>query len=198
VTLPPSYFDDMYRAAADPWGFVDRPYEARKRALTLASLPDRRYALAFEAGCSIGVLSAELAERCDRLIAMDVSDAALATARTRVPTNVDLIRGSVPADWPADHVSLAVLSEVGYYLDDDGCHALMTRALEGADTVLAVHWRHPVVDYPISGDAVHRILTDAAGDAGWTKLAGHTEADFLLDIWSADGRSVARRTGLRS
>lgn len=198
MTLPPSYFDDMYRAAPDPWGFVDRPYEARKRALTLASLPDEQYALGFEAGCSIGVLSAGLATRCGRLIAMDVSNAALASAATRVPPNVDLVRGEVPADWPAAHLSLAVLSEVGYYLEAHGCRQLMARALEGADTVVAVHWRHPVTDYPISGDEVHGILTAAANDAGWTKLVGHLEEDFLLDVWSIDPRSVARRTGLRA
>src|SRR5579859_125831 len=33
VTLPGGYFDAMYEAAADPWGFQDRWYEQRKYAL---------------------------------------------------------------------------------------------------------------------------------------------------------------------
>ena len=33
VTLPPAYFDAMYQAAADPWGFEDRWYEQRKYAV---------------------------------------------------------------------------------------------------------------------------------------------------------------------
>ena len=39
VTLPPAYFDAMYQAAADPWGFEDRWYEQRKYAISLALLP---------------------------------------------------------------------------------------------------------------------------------------------------------------
>src|SRR6202012_892716 len=58
VTLGPGYFDAMYAAAPDPWGFEERWYEQRKNAISLALLPDRRYRAAFEPGCSIGVLTA--------------------------------------------------------------------------------------------------------------------------------------------
>jgi hypothetical protein len=64
----------MYEHANDPWGFADRWYEERKRAITLAALPDRRYRTAFEPGCSIGVLTADLAHRCDFILAGDVAD----------------------------------------------------------------------------------------------------------------------------
>ena len=40
-----------------------------------------RYASAFEPGCSIGVLTAQLAPRCDRLLACDVAAAAVESAR---------------------------------------------------------------------------------------------------------------------
>jgi len=68
VTLGGDYFDAMYEAATDPWGFEDRWYEQRKYAISLALLPERRYRHAFEPGCSIGVLSGMLAGRCDRLL----------------------------------------------------------------------------------------------------------------------------------
>ncbi len=55
MILEPAYFDQMYAASADPWGFTSRWYEKRKYALTLAMLPRERYADAFEPGCSIGV-----------------------------------------------------------------------------------------------------------------------------------------------
>jgi hypothetical protein len=64
VTLPPAYFDAMYQAAADPWGFGDRWYEQRKYAVSLAMLPAVRYRSAFEPGCSIG--GRERQGRCDR------------------------------------------------------------------------------------------------------------------------------------
>ncbi|MFE7421819.1 hypothetical protein [Rhodococcus sp. NPDC057529] len=63
--MGPSYFDAMYAASPDPWGFGDRWYEQRKYALTLAALPRPRYRRAFEPGCSIGILTAALAHRCD-------------------------------------------------------------------------------------------------------------------------------------
>jgi hypothetical protein len=33
--------------------------------------------------------------------------------------------------------------------------------------------------------------------SGWSRLLRHEEEDFLVDVWSPDGRSVARREGLR-
>ena len=52
-----SYFEEMYREDADPWGFETSPYEHRKYAVTVASLPKLRYRSAYEPGCSVGVLS---------------------------------------------------------------------------------------------------------------------------------------------
>ena len=206
ASLPATYFDATYARHADPWGFTDRPYEARKRALTLAALPDARYARALEVGCSIGVLTAELATRCDALTGTDVTDAALERARERLldAPHVDLVRGALGGTGddalPGGPFDLVVLSEVGYYLS----RADLTRALPdlltrlaGGGTLLACHWRHPVADYPLSGDAVHRALARAAQDAGLAHLVEHRETDLLLDVWSHDPRSVAERTGLR-
>ena len=74
----------MYEYADDPWGFADRWYEERKRAITLASLPDRRYQTAFEPGCSIGMLTADLAQRSDFILAGEVADSALQQATDRL------------------------------------------------------------------------------------------------------------------
>ena len=66
MTLDAGYFRDMYAASPDPYGLAERWYEARKYALSLALLPRERYGAAFEPGCSIGVLTALLAPRCDQ------------------------------------------------------------------------------------------------------------------------------------
>ena len=73
VTLPAGYFDAMYQAAVDPWGFEERWYEQRKYAISLAQLPAARYRRAFEPGCSVGVLTQMLARRCDTLLACDLA-----------------------------------------------------------------------------------------------------------------------------
>src|ERR1700712_2065045 len=72
----PAYFDAMFQASADPWKYKERWYEERKRALTLACLPQRRYASGYEPGCANGELSAALAGRCDRLLISDGTAAA--------------------------------------------------------------------------------------------------------------------------
>src|ERR1700733_7645108 len=98
MTLQAPYFDRLYRDERDPWGFRSRPYEVRKRALTLACLPEAHYSTAFEPGCSIGVLTSDLAARSDEVLSMDLSALALASARESVPPNVELRQGAVPAD----------------------------------------------------------------------------------------------------
>src|SRR4029079_3586148 len=83
-SLAPQYFQDFYAAhGADPWGFEDRWYEQRKRELTLAALPRPRFRRALEPGCSIGVLTEQLAGRCDELVALDPVPEAVARARAR-------------------------------------------------------------------------------------------------------------------
>jgi SAM-dependent methyltransferase len=194
VTLPGGYFDGVYAGSTDPWGFTSRWYEQRKRALTMAALPALSYGTGLEVGCSIGVLTADLAERVEDLTAVDPSPVALAEARARVPDRVRLVRGLVPGDWPRGTYDLVVLSEVGYYLDPDDLGRLLDlveRDLAPGGTVLACHWRHPVADYPQSGDAVHEAL------ARWPRLSRTEEEDFLLDVLVPGGApSVARRAGL--
>lgn len=200
MTLGPGYFDEQYAASPDPWGFDTRWYEQRKRALTLAALPSWRYAHAFEPGCSLGVLTADLAARCDRLLATDTSERAVALARARLAGHpgVRVERLAVPHEWPeTGPFDLIVLSEIGYYLDDADLSGLVGRtaaSLTADGVVLACHWRHSVADYPVPGDAVHERLRSHPGLA---VLASHVEADFLLDVLVVPPVvSVAAREGL--
>lgn len=195
MTLGPDYFADVYAASADPWGFTTRWYEERKYALTLAMLPRRRYADAFEPGCSIGVLTALLAPRCDRLLSCDVAPEAVRQARRRSPgTRVE--RRMIPREWPDGRFDLIVFSELLYYL---GERDLRTVAELGAGSLnpgghlLAVHWRHPVPDYPRTGDEAHAALRRT----GLSVLAEHREADFLAEVYvNGDPVSVAAGEGL--
>ena len=81
---PFQYFDGLYAASDDPWSFETSDYERTKYEHSVAALPaGRRFRSGFEIGCSIGVLTASLAARCDALLAVDLSEAALASARRR-------------------------------------------------------------------------------------------------------------------
>ncbi|KQX61774.1 bifunctional PIG-L family deacetylase/class I SAM-dependent methyltransferase [Angustibacter sp. Root456] len=200
ASLDATFFDDFYATNGDdPWGFTDRWYERRKRALTLAALPRERFRRAFEPGCSIGVLTAELASRCDQLLAVDPVAAAVdrAVERTAGLPNVHVRRGGVPADWPDGDFDLVVLSEVGYYCGPADLADLVDRAarsLTDDGVVVACHWRHPVAEYPLDGDAVHEALL---AHPGLAPLAQHVEEDFRLDVLARPPVcSVAQQTGL--
>jgi LmbE family N-acetylglucosaminyl deacetylase/SAM-dependent methyltransferase len=192
-------FDAAYARDEDPWRVTTRWYERRKRLATLAALPDERYGRALEIGCSIGVTTAGLAERVDELLAVDVAPTAVGRARARLADSphVRFEVRDVGADWPAGRFDLVVMSEVGYYLDDDALGrvlAALPDALGASGTLVACHWRHPEGDFRRSGDEVHARL---AAVPGLTRILRHEEDDFLLEVLSADPRSVARRTGLR-
>ena len=194
------YFDALHEATDDPWGFASRWYEERKRAILLASLPGRRYREVLEVGTSTGVLSRELAGRASaRFVGVDVSEVAVARAAER---NADLAHASfermtVPAEWPAGTFDLAVVSEVGYYLDPVSLTALLDRiaaTLAPDGTLVLCHWRHTIVDRALTGDDVHAVLERRPE---FVRLARHLEEDFVLDVVvRPPAVSIAAREGL--
>jgi len=196
--VPPEYFAGKYERRDDPWGLATRWYEERKRALTLAALPARRYGSVLEVGCSVGTLTAGLAGRSDRLLATDVVPAAVEAARERVADqpHVTVRRHDARSGVPAGPYDLVVLSEVAYYLTRPELLDLVERLrpeLAPGATVLGCHWRHPVAEHAQTGDDVQATLDRALGLA---RVASYRDADVALDVWSADPASVAEREGL--
>lgn len=190
----PDYFDRLYADAQDPWGLATRFYETRKRSLLLAALPRARFTRAFEPGCATGLLTAELAQRCEDVLAWDVAGSALeqSTCRFAGAAHVHVERGAIPEEWPEGDFDLIVLSEVGYYCRD--LHVLAQRAwgsLTADGVLVACHWQHPAPDHPHQASEVH-----AALDRPDRRVVRHVEDDFRLDVWSATGRSVAAETGV--
>jgi SAM-dependent methyltransferase len=198
MTTPISYFEQMYAADPDPWSFETRWYDTRKHALTVDALPRRRYRSGFEPGCSTGMLTARLAARCDRLLAVDAVAAAVETAAARVADrpHVEVRTARMPDEWPDGTFDLIVLSELGYYFADADLATLLDRAASSLDAdgdLVAVHWRWPVEEHARPGDEVHAAL---ASRPGLHRLARHEEADFVLEVFGRDPASVAQRAGL--
>lgn len=198
-SLSKDFFDDFYGDRTDPWEFETRWYEERKRDLTLASLPRPRFRSAFEPGCSIGVLTTALAERCEQVLAADISAQPLTLAARRLSraTNIELRQLQVPHGWPAGKFDLVVLSEIGYYCSSADLDRLIehaTGSLTDDGVLVACHWRHPVAEYPLTGDEVHARLR---ANPQLTLLAEHTDADFRLDVLvPPPGWSVGVQQGL--
>ncbi len=191
-SVDPSYFEALFAAETDPWGFETSDYEADKYAATLAALPRDRYDRAFEAGCANGVLTEQLAPRCGSLLAVDVAPDALARARARLAgvAQVTVERREMPDEMPAGPFDLALVSEVGYYLARprlaDWAERLARAVAPGGHLVL-VHWTGPT-DYPLTADDVHGLFL---ARPGWTHLGGDRRARYRLDVLQRDARADA-------
>lgn len=200
-----AYFEQLYCQDADPWLVRQRWYEERKRALLLASLPQRRYRHAYEPGCGNGELTVELARRCDRVLAADLSAEALRLARQRLldaacEANVSLAQHRLPQDWPriapgAEKFDLVVLSELAYYLSPQELARVVEHSvasLAPGGSIVLCHWRAPFAQRILSTVRAHAAFQDTPG---LHRVLHHEETDFLLGIWSNDARSVAQREG---
>lgn len=184
-TMDPAYFDAVYASDPDPWKFASSAYERDKYAVTLAALPRPRYARALEIGCSIGVLTRELARRCDAILAVDVAQAPLTQARRRCADlpNVRFEQMFVPEQWPEGTFDLVVLSEVVYYLHAEDVTRLASRvdrSLTPGGAAVLVHWTE-ATDYPLTGDQAADLFIDAMG-ASMRVFRKDRHLHFRLDV----------------
>lgn len=177
-------FEDLHARSSDPWR-VESWYERRKRAVTIAALPSERYRSALEVGCSVGALAADLAERADALLAVDVSETAVRAANERLGGLPHALarRAALPEEWPDGRFDLVMLSEVGYFCTQEQLDGILRRigaSLEHGGHLVGCHWSHPVDGWPLDGADVHRTI-HASGL--FRPLLMHEERDFLLEVF---------------
>jgi hypothetical protein len=61
-------------------------------------------------------------------------------------------------------------------------------------TLLAAHWRHPVSDYPLDGDAANDII---GSTPALHQTAHYQDGDVVIDVFeNAAPTSVAAHTGV--
>lgn len=179
----------------DPWGFETLWYEARKRDLLMAALPESHYARALEAGCATGVLTERLAARCDALLAVDVAPQAIERTQARLASqpHVQARVARLPADWPEGSFDLIVLSELGYFFTRDDWTRTATRAvaaLNAAGTIVACHWLRPFAERQLDTRAIHAAI---GRQPGLHRHVRHIEPDFLLEVWSRNAQPLRQR-----
>jgi SAM-dependent methyltransferase len=198
-TIPPEYFDQLYRQSADPWGFETSDYEAMKHDETLAVLPHARYHAAFEVGCSIGVLTKRLAERCDSLLAVDCSPIAVerASDRCRQDAHVRFEKMNVSKQYPIEaSFDLVVLSEVAYYWSWRDLRWVFDRIVEQLRPhghLVLVHWAPPGPGKPLTGAQVHDAFLHWA-DPKLEHLSGRHEGSYWIDLFERS--RVPARSGI--
>jgi len=153
-----------------------------------------RYRRAFEPGCATGLITERLATRCDEVLACDSAARAVDLARERLARtpNVTVALGAIPEQWPDGRFDLIVLSEVGYYCDDiDALTSRVTASL----TTTGSSARLPLAGIRRRSTRVRQPRSRALGHL-LKPLVHHLEDDFLLDVWSSNGESVARADGI--
>jgi SAM-dependent methyltransferase len=185
-SIESDYFETLYREQGDPWAFETSPYEAAKYRETLAALPAGRFGSMLEVGCANGVLTAQLGPRCEALLAVDVSQTALAAARARCAElrHIRIEQRRLPADTPDETFDLVLLSEVVYYWDSADIAAMgawLRGAVRSGGHVLLVHWIG-LTDYPKTGDDAVAELHAALGDRVTVARSDRHEA-YRLDLW---------------
>jgi SAM-dependent methyltransferase len=183
-------FERIYAQSSDPWGYCTSAYEREKYAATLAALPAGPIGTALELGCSIGVFTAQLAARSERVVALDFAPRALVLARERVAglANVELLQASFPDQAPAGPWDVVVCSEVLYYLDSESLLAAtrwLAEQLQHSASVVAVSWRGKGTEEPLQGDEAHDLLVDEL--ARWHVLDAR-RSGYRLDRFDGDAR----------
>jgi SAM-dependent methyltransferase len=189
-TTSREFFERMYRTIQDPWSFASSEYERRRYDTILGRVPAGHFENVFEPGCSIGELTARLAERCGFVTAIDIAEAAIATARDRCRDypNVDVHQGSLLDDMPDGPFDLIVFSEIGYYFSTSQLIDLAASLASGIvpdGQMIAVHWTGVSADHVLAGEDVHRILLEHL-PMEHLRHETHESASndgFVLDIW---------------
>lgn len=184
-TTSQTFFDRIYKRDPDPWDFASSPYELGRYERILQALPSIRYRRAFEPGCSIGVLTEQLASVCDAVEAIDISPIAADRASQRCSKlgHVHIEHGTLPKNIPAGEFDLIVFSEIGYYFDAPRLNSLVNQLIIHMDDngiFLASHWLGPSPDHLLSGDQVHQVIL---GIDDLTLEYSERHKDFRLDQW---------------
>jgi hypothetical protein len=126
-----------------------------------------------------------LATRCDTLLAADIVEEPLHTARTLCEdlpwVRFECLR--IPAEWPDGHFDLIVLSEVLYFLTFRDIAAVAARVLTALDNdgaVLSVNWRGHGDD-PCGGDEGAAILLNQTDQVLRVASRYHT-ASYRIEL----------------
>ncbi len=193
------HLNDLYAASEDPWHMRSGWQAQRKRDLLMASLPNSRYDLTFEPGCSQGELTPELARRSEHVLAVDgYRDSVTATrARTAQLSNVTVEHRELPHDWPRGRTfDLIVLNEIGSMAESSQWAAMAEAVLDslaGDATVIACHWRHHFPGRTLQTETLHGLLDSMLGLPRQTRVS---DADFTIAVWTTRPRTTSERDPL--
>ncbi|WP_293125888.1 SAM-dependent methyltransferase [Microcoleus sp. bin38.metabat.b11b12b14.051] len=159
-SVPSSFFDETFQGSPDPWEYTSNFYEISKFRATIRALPKLQFKNALEIGCAIGVITQQLAPKCDRLLSVDCSEVGLEEARKRCANlpQVQFEKMQIPQQFPTKKFDLILFSEIGYYLTTEDLRETQEKIIESllpGGYLLIVHYRFPVETFILNGEIVH-------------------------------------------
>ncbi len=188
-SLAQDYFDTLYSNNEDPWNFKNSTYEERKYQKINTFLENRKYDLGLELGCSIGVHTSFLAAHCKKLLAVDISEDAVATAKVinRKLQNVEFQEMNILHEFPEEKFQFISMCEMGYYFSEDDLLFIFQKivnALEKKGSFLMVHWTSYVREYPLTGKLVHQLFEEfnSRNDV-FSMVSKYTHDRYEIMLW---------------
>lgn len=188
-SLDGSYFEKLYSNNPDPWNFKGSDYELKKYQTINSFMGSQHYASGLELGCSIGIQTQFLAKHCDRLLAVDISEEAIASAKEINPSldNTDFKVMDVLLEFPNETFDFISMCEIGYFFNADALINLfneITEHLSDQGQLLMVHWTSYVKDFPLTGKKVHQIFKELYGTNRQFELIDAFHHDYYeLLLW---------------
>ena len=172
---------DHYEAvwqSGDMWAFDSSEYEQRRYDFHLEMLAGRRYGPTLEIGAGSGGLTRRLAAISDRVLAIDISAAAIERARRQLEPSL------------ASHVDLRTADVMTFDPAAEGPWDLVVFS----ETIYCVGWLYPMFDVALMASKLR-----AAVQPGGRLLLSNTyggRKDWLLQPWLIDTyRDLFRNVG---
>jgi 2-polyprenyl-3-methyl-5-hydroxy-6-metoxy-1,4-benzoquinol methylase len=196
-SLGAEYFDKLYKVHSDPWHFATSPYEREKYRVTLDALKGKTFLNVLEVGCSIGILTRQLAACSRSLLAVDISEMAITRAwqNCKDLLHVTFRKAQIPSEWPDGVFDLILFSEILYFLSPEDIRLTAEcciRALTRDGLVLLINWTGET-DYPCGGDEGVAYFAAACGRR--LRMIQHRrELKYRLDLFESNAkpaRSIA-------
>ena len=182
-----TYFENLYANNDDPWDFETSNYEQEKYHKTIAAVSGKSFENALEIGCSNGVFTRLLAPKCKDLLAIDLSQQALKSARKRCAglSQCKFMQWDISNGLPGSNYDAIFLSEVGYYFDLERLGIIfknITNSLQSGGILVMVHWTAYVRSYPLTGQQVHDHFRKNYSKR--FKLLNSERAElYILEVW---------------
>ena len=188
-SLQKHYFEHLYSSNPDPWNFIESVYEKSKYQKIDSFLGRRKFENALEIGCSIGVHTKLLAAHCEKLLAVDISERAIAIAKqanSDLPNVVFHIL-DILKDFPHGPFDFIAMCEVGYYFNKEALLSLFNKISENLSKTgmfLMVHWTSFVQDNPLSGRQVNQIFSKFNSEGNqFKKVSSYRHDSYELVLW---------------